>query len=73
MSRKTVKIDRSLQFDLLGENPTSSTDKHLNVAASRRTFIAPDRHELFLGMTPLDRYLERTTFRGPGIGRSRLV
>jgi hypothetical protein len=65
MSRKTVKIDRSLQFDLLGENPTSSTDKHLNVAASRRTFIAPDRHELFLGMTPLDRYLEQASLIAP--------
>ncbi len=45
MSRKTGQIDRTLQFDLLGENPTSSTGQQLNVAASGRKFIAPDRHQ----------------------------
>ena len=65
MSRKTVKINRSLQFNLLEENPTSSADKPLNVAVSGRKFIAPDRRELFLGMTPLDQYLEQASLTAP--------
>ena len=65
MSRKTVQIDRSCQFDLLGETPALNNEKQLNVAASGRTFIAPDRYLIFLGMTRLDRYLEQAKLTAP--------
>jgi hypothetical protein len=65
MSRKTIQIDRSLQFDLLGETPASSSEKPLNVAASGRTFNAPDRHQIYLGMTRLDHYLEQAGLNVP--------
>jgi transposase len=65
MSRKTVKIDRTPQFDLLGEIPTSNTEKQLDVSVSGRTFNTPDRHQLFLGMTPLEQYLEQAGLTAP--------
>ncbi len=65
MSRKTVQIDRSCQFDLLGETSASSNEKQLKVAASGRKFNEPDRHQLFLGMTRLDRYLEQAGLTAP--------
>ena len=65
MSRKTVQIDRTPQFNLLGEIPTSNTEKQLNVSVSGRTFNAPDRHQLFLGMTPLEQYLEQAGLTAP--------
>lgn len=65
MSRKTIQIDRNCQFDLLGEIPTSSNEKMLYVAASGRQFIAPDRQQIYLGMTRLDRYLEQAGLTAP--------
>ena len=65
MSRKTVQIDRSCQFDLLGETSASGNEKQLKGAASGRKFNEPDRHQLFLGMTRLDRYLEQAGLTAP--------
>ena len=65
MSRKTVQIDRSCQFDLLGETPASSNNKQLSVAATGRKFNAPDRNQIFLGMIRLDRYLEQAGLTAP--------
>ena len=65
MSRKTVQIDRSCQFDLLKEIPALSSDKRLNVSASGRKFNAPDPYLIFLGMIRLDRYLEQARLTTP--------
>lgn len=65
MPRKTVQIDRSSQFDLLGEIPATSTAKPLAVGTSGRMFNAPDRHQIYLGMTRLDQYLEQAGLTGP--------
>ena len=65
MSRKTILIDRSRQFDLLGETPTPSKEQQLNVAASGRKFNAPDRNQIYLGMTRLDHYLEQAGLNTP--------
>ena len=65
MSRKTIHIDRSCQFDLLGETPVSSNEKQLKVAASGRKFNAPDRYQLYLGMSRLDHYLEQAGLNAP--------
>jgi len=72
MSRKTVQIDRSCQFDLLEERPASSIEKQLNVAVSGRKFNAPDCQEIFLRMTRLDRYLEQAGLTAP-ISTARLL
>jgi len=72
MSRKTVQIDRSCQFDLLGEIPVSNREKQLNVAASGRKFAAPDRQQIYLGMDRLDHYLERAGLLAP-IKTARLL
>jgi transposase len=72
MSRKTVQIDRSCQFDLLGEVPVSNPEKQLTVAASGRTFAAPDRQQIYLGMDRLDHYLERVKLTAP-IKTARLL
>lgn len=65
MSRKTIHIDRSCQFDLLGETPASVNEEKRVVAASGRTFNTPDRHEIYLGMTRLDHYLEQAGLNTP--------
>jgi transposase len=65
MPRKTVHIDRSRQFDLLGETPTSHDEKRCYVAASGRRFNAPDREKIYLGMTRLDSYLEQAGLSAP--------
>jgi len=65
MPRTTVQADRSAQFDLLGGAPSSSNKKPLGAAASGRIFVAPDRHQIYLGMTRLDHYLEQAGLNAP--------
>ena len=65
MPRKTVDVDRSQQFDLLGETPASEQSEKLVVGASGRKFKAPDRREIYLGMTRLDHYLEQAGLTAP--------
>ena len=65
MSRKTIHIDRRCQFDLLEETSFCPKEKPLNVAATGRTFNAPDRNQLFLGLTRVDQYLEQAGLSAP--------
>ena len=65
MQRKTTDIDRSSQFDLLGDTPASRDQEDLVLAASGRTFNAPDRKQIYLGMMRLDRYLEQAGLATP--------
>lgn len=65
MPRKTVQIDRSPQFDLLGDTPAIGDPEKLTVAASGRKFNAPNRDEIYLGMTRLDSYLKQSGLTAP--------
>jgi transposase len=65
MSRKTVQVDRNQQFDFLEDTPAYSAPKKLTASASGRKFIAPDRHQIYLGMTRLDQYLEQAGLTAP--------
>lgn len=65
MSRKTIHIDRSCQFDLLGDIPGPGKKKSRCVAASGRQFNAPDREQIYLGMIRLDKYLEQAGQKAP--------
>lgn len=65
MPRKTVHIDRSRQFDLLGETPASSHQNKLLITDSGRKFKAPDRYQIYLGMTRLDHYLKQAKLIAP--------
>ncbi len=65
MTRKTIHIDRSRQFDLLGETPAASNEKKLVVTGTGRKFKAPDRHEIYLGMTRLEDYLKQVGLNAP--------
>ena len=47
------------------KHPHQAGEKPLNVAASGRTFNAPDRHQIYLGMTRLDHYLEQVGLNAP--------
>ena len=65
MQRKTIHINRSPQLDLLGEKPAKSAQKKRSISKSGRTFNAPDRNELYFGMTRLDEYLKQVGLTEP--------
>lgn len=59
MVRKTVKVDRGVQFDLLGDDSPVEDRKRPLEPNTGRVFNAPDRTELFFGMQRLDQYLKQ--------------
>ncbi len=65
MRKKTFHIERSPQFDLLGDSPASGDVQQRAVSGSGRTFIAPDQNEIFLGTTRLDSYLKQAGLTAP--------
>ena len=65
MARETLRIDRRRQFELLEESPTEQKKTIEISSSSGRTFNAPDRHQLYLGMTPMDKYLEQAGLKAP--------
>ena len=65
MPRKTIHIDRNCQFDLLEDSATVSKERPRYVAASGRQFNAPDREQIYLGMTRLDDYLKQAGLMTP--------
>lgn len=65
MPRKTVRVDRNRQFDLLGDTPIPTSSEKLTIAGTGRTFVAPDREDLYFGMERLDHYLAQAGLDAP--------
>lgn len=65
MTRKTVQADRNPQFDFLEDQPAPIKSKTRVTRGPGRTFQAPDRHELYLGMTRVDHYLGQAGLTAP--------
>lgn len=65
MARTTVKLDRSNQLDWLSDSPPTTPQKAKKEADTGRVFIAPNREELFLGMTRLDQHLKHAGLLEP--------
>lgn len=65
MTRKTVKVNRERQRDLLGDELKSSKRESYVDESPSRVFVAPDRHELYLGNDRVDRYLEQAGLQIP--------
>lgn len=65
MTRKTVKVDREPQRDLLGDVISAPSSTARYGVSTSRVFISPDRHELFLGNTRVDQYLEQAGLTVP--------
>jgi len=65
MARRTVKINRDPQRDLLGDVVSEPGARLRHGVASSRVFIAPKRHELFIGNTRFDEHLEQAGLSEP--------
>ena len=65
MARKTLRIDRRCQFELLEESPAENKKTVQINPSSGRAFNAPDRHQLYLGMTRIDKYLDQAGLKAP--------
>lgn len=65
MTRTIVKVDRTNQLNLLNDSPPVVSQKMKKEADTGRTFIAPNRKELFLGMTRMDHHLRQAGLLEP--------
>ena len=65
MKKKTVRIDRSYQFDLLGKTPPAIKQNKCTLTESGRRFTAPHSEDIYLGMTRLDHYLKQAGLSTP--------
>lgn len=65
MKRKIVSVDRSYQYDLLGDAPAAGEPQKLTKMTGARRFNEPNGEDIFIGTIRLDKHLKQARLTAP--------